>query len=1167
MKSYKDLYKQQEQKMRIAGQGSYYNNSSDQNQPLQQLQQQNVQQQASYGSQNMVSTAVKQQQGSQQIMSSAKPVTKTPLSTLIYQTAQSGSNNFNQQKLQQNQIQNSYNVQQQQMQHNSNIISQYPQHLYSHSQNVSANHSRDNSINKPRMPERKMSINAQPAQQIQQIQQQQAGSGSFYHHNHSHSHQIGATNISNNHKASPSFVSTSSNSFNNGSGPSSQTTSNNQIPSAGASVPAGSSSSTSSSSIQNPSGSQFSYKPSHKSSAVDSTIIQKLMKKQQVQQSQQISQQQQQQQYPFSQPQSFINSPKKSPKNSVSPNTRHPSFSQQTSQQQQQLGGGYGQQSNMNSQLNSKNTYQQMYHQLSNNYSQQISQKSSQQQSISKIPQQQQQYHHNTPQQSSSVLNVSQNNISSNNILISQNINNQAQSNNLNDNSGSLNGQQSTEKKPISFLNYLLLKEIAQRNTQDQVSNNVQNSNNISGIDIMASKMNTPNNASKVLINNFNEIPNSQSISKSNNNLYGGINGSSYSAFNQGTSQVNSQSQQKQPQQDLDHSYLSKYSQLLQSQQQSKQVSQPPSPYTYNHSHKSSIASTSNTNNMQGLTSMNSYSVSPQLPQSYSQQIPSTPTSTHRSQSQFQQQQNSKQAQDYQQSSKSSKSNSNNVSGLFSNTLVCSSNNIPQTEDLRIIPSCTSKNAFNFHYVIGKGGFGKVWKVEHRKTRQLFAMKEMSKSLIITKKSVNSVMNERNLLSQLKHPFLVNMFYAFQDRENLHLVMDLMPGGDLRYHIGRQRRFSEEQTRFFVACIFMGLEYLHDNNIIHRDIKPENLVLDSSGYVRITDLGIARTWKPDNASDTSGTPGYMAPEVMCRQPHTFAVDYFALGVLAYEFMLGRRPYLGRSRKEIRDQILAKRVQIKKHEIPDGWSLEAADFINRLIERKPANRLGINGPAEVKNHPWIKNFPWQKLIKKQIDAPFLPANEDNFDQKQQISLEDEQNQEIILQNAMLLKRQSVQNLFNGYNFDGGALQQQQQAQQIQQPQPTNQLSYQPQQYSQQQYQQSQSVSANGSIYSVNQQIPQHIPSSNSISNNGYQNPFSQRNSFSNVSNINQNMSHISQYSNMKESNYNDNSMMSVAKNNNNSAINSSRVYHQNNNNSRAVEKENFVPSRYSYDEVY
>ena len=127
----------------------------------------------------------------------------------------------------------------------------------------------------------------------------------------------------------------------------------------------------------------------------------------------------------------------------------------------------------------------------------------------------------------------------------------------------------------------------------------------------------------------------------------------------------------------------------------------------------------------------------------------------------------------------------------------------------------------------------------------------------------------------------------------------------------------------------MGLEYLHLNNIIHRDIKPENLVFDESGYLRVTDLGIARVMKPNNSSDTSGTPGYMAPEVMCRQDHSFPVDYYAVGIIAYELMLGRRPYNGRNRREIRDQILSKQVQIKAEEIPPGWSAEAANFINRV----------------------------------------------------------------------------------------------------------------------------------------------------------------------------------------------------------------------------------------------
>lgn len=205
----------------------------------------------------------------------------------------------------------------------------------------------------------------------------------------------------------------------------------------------------------------------------------------------------------------------------------------------------------------------------------------------------------------------------------------------------------------------------------------------------------------------------------------------------------------------------------------------------------------------------------------------------------------------------------------------------------------------------------------------------MSKGKIIDKRSEKSIRYEKQLLSQINHPFIVNMNFAFQDKEKLYLVMDLLTGGDLRFHIARYRKFSEQQTKFFLACLILGLEYLHSNSIIHRDIKPENLVLDERGYLRITDFGIARAQQKDNFSETSGTPGYMAPEVMCAQNHTCAVDYFALGVLAFECMFGYRPYKGRSRTDIKEEILAKQVYIRRHDIPEGWSVEAADFINRV----------------------------------------------------------------------------------------------------------------------------------------------------------------------------------------------------------------------------------------------
>ena len=290
-----------------------------------------------------------------------------------------------------------------------------------------------------------------------------------------------------------------------------------------------------------------------------------------------------------------------------------------------------------------------------------------------------------------------------------------------------------------------------------------------------------------------------------------------------------------------------------------------------------------------------------------------------------------------------------------------------------------TRNNFKFLCVIGKGGFGRVWKIQSKKTKQVFALKEMSKLKIIDKKSEKSINTEREFLSKLNHPFIVNMHYAFQDKDNLYLVMDMLSGGDLRYHVSRYRKFSEEQTRFFIANMVYALQYIHSHNVIHRDIKPENLVLDEKGYVRITDFGIAKENLPDNSSETSGTPGYMAPEVMKAKNHSFPVDFFAIGVIGYEFMLGRRPYYGKNRKEIKEQMLSTPAVIKKENIAHGWSADSADFINLLLKRKEEKRLGYkNGATELMNHPWLKYYPWNELKNKTLLAPFIPEEIDNFD---------------------------------------------------------------------------------------------------------------------------------------------------------------------------------------------
>ena len=298
-------------------------------------------------------------------------------------------------------------------------------------------------------------------------------------------------------------------------------------------------------------------------------------------------------------------------------------------------------------------------------------------------------------------------------------------------------------------------------------------------------------------------------------------------------------------------------------------------------------------------------------------------------------------------------------------------------------------------YPIGRGGFGRVWKVRlkrqynskisdirlQKNKSRIFAMKEMSKAKISLKKSIKSVANERKFLEKFQFNLLCNMYYAFQDDDTLYIIMDYLSGGDLRYMICRRNFFTEEETKFIAACITLNLNYIHDKNVIHRDIKPENLVFGANGYLHLTDFGIALEYHrgENGVRSASGTPGYMAPEAITNKRQEFSVDYFALGVIVYELMLGERPYQGKNRKEIKEQMMNLEIKLDKDDLPEDWKDEnIIDFINKLLERKKKKRLGFKTDLEVKNHPYFNNISFDLIENMKFESPFIFDTEDNFD---------------------------------------------------------------------------------------------------------------------------------------------------------------------------------------------
>ena len=303
-------------------------------------------------------------------------------------------------------------------------------------------------------------------------------------------------------------------------------------------------------------------------------------------------------------------------------------------------------------------------------------------------------------------------------------------------------------------------------------------------------------------------------------------------------------------------------------------------------------------------------------------------------------------------------------------------------------------------------------------------MKEVSKVKAYLKKSLLSIVMERHILKHIHHNFITNLYFSFQDKDNLYLILDYLSGGDLRFYLNKNVQFNEEQIKFMIANLILSLRYLHKNKILHRDIKPENLVFDEKGYLNLADFGISKKIKKKNPiKDRSGTPGYLSPELILKKNQTFICDYFSIGIVIYELIFLKRPFNGKSKHEITENILHKNINLKKKNLPNLFynspsADDLADFINRLLKRKSEERLGAKGINEIIDHPWLKDIDWDTMEFKlfnEEDISFVPLPGDNFDYLK-VNIKD--NEKIELYNSYLkyINNSTYLNSFYFNSFD-------------------------------------------------------------------------------------------------------------------------------------------------------
>jgi serine/threonine protein kinase len=275
---------------------------------------------------------------------------------------------------------------------------------------------------------------------------------------------------------------------------------------------------------------------------------------------------------------------------------------------------------------------------------------------------------------------------------------------------------------------------------------------------------------------------------------------------------------------------------------------------------------------------------------------------------------------------------------------------------------------------LGTGSFGTVHLVKQHGTGRLYAQKQFKKaSLTVRKKLIEQTKNERAILESVnRHPFIVNLYYAFQDHEKLYLILEYAQGGELFHHLESERMFSEDTAAFYMAEMVLALNYLHRTvGVVYRDLKPENCLLDSEGHLLLTDFGLSKVaLEEERCSSMAGTVDFMAPEILKGDGYDHAVDWWSLGCLGFDLLTGAPPFSDQKHRRIEETI----VHHKKINMPYYLSQDAKDILTRFLRKEPRKRLGGNMPKDIKTiraHRFFRKLDWKKLEARELTPPIIP----------------------------------------------------------------------------------------------------------------------------------------------------------------------------------------------------